>query len=87
MDVPQQLHMYGIMRIQIPSMTLLERAINVNCTKCKLHKLQAINMAIEYVIIPYIFATQKFINFDSIQTVSNNILYTQPLYVYRIVQL
>ena len=49
MDVPQQLHMYGIMCIQIPSMNLLERVVNVNCTSGD--KLQAINMAIEYVII------------------------------------
>ena len=39
-------------------------------------KLQTISMAIEYVIIPYIFAIQKFIKFDDIQTVSNKMLFT-----------
>ena len=30
---------------------------------------------------PYIFATQKFIKFESIQTISNNILSTQLHYI------
>ena len=61
-------------------MNLLECVVDVTCSLSD--KLQTINMAIEHVIIPYIFAIQKFIKFDNIHTVSNKMLSAQPLSVY-----
>ena len=61
-------------------MNLLECVVDITCTLSD--KLQTISMAIENVIIPYIFVIQKFIKFDNIQTVSNKMLSTQPLSVY-----